>query len=482
MSRTTPLAGPFDADFRRRFVDGQRRWRAFLAEAGRWRRVEGEVAALGGRWPVGGERPGALFGVAVGVKDVFRVEGLPTRAGSRLPAAVLGGAEAEAVRRLRAAGAVVLGKTVTTEFAYYEPGPTRNPRAPGRTPGGSSSGSAAAVAAGLVPLALGTQTIGSICRPAAFCGVVGFKPSFGRVPTAGLIPLAPSYDHVGVLAANVEWARRAAAVLLDGWRTPEDAARVATAERASVGQGGDRAGVDGRTSVSPKTGGHAATPEGGGGRASTGSNTGGDSPAAGRRPHRPTLGVPVGPYLEAAEAVARHHLRAVQRRLLTAGWPVREVPAMADFAAVVARHHRLVAAEAAAVHREWFDTHGHLYRPRSADLVERGRRVPAEEVEAARQARFALRGELEGAMTAAGVDLWLSPAAPGPPPVGLGATGDPVMNLPWTQAGLPTVALPAGTDRQGLPLGVQLTARFGEDEALLAWAAELAPVLEAHDD
>lgn len=479
MRRSAPLDAPFDADFRRRFVDGQRRWRAFVPEAGRWRRVEGEVAALGGRWPEGGERPG-LFGVPVGVKDVFRVEGLPTRAGSRLPAAVLGGAEAEAVRRLRAAGAVVLGKTVTTEFAYYEPGPTRNPRAPGRTPGGSSSGSAAAVAAGLVPLALGTQTIGSICRPAAFCGVVGFKASFGRVPTEGLIPLAPSYDHVGVLAASVEWARRAAAVLLDGWRTAEDVAR-ATADGAIVGPGGDREGGDGRTSGSPRPGGHAATSAGGGGRASTDSGTGGDSPAAGRRTRRPTLGVPVGPYLEAAEAVARHHLRAVQRRLLTAGWPVREVPVMADFAAVVARHHRLVAAEAAAVHREWYDSHGDLYRPRSADLVERGRRVPAEEAEAARQARLALRGELEQAMRAAGVDLWLSPAAPGPPPVGLGATGDPVMNLPWTQAGLPTIALPAGTDREGLPLGVQLTARFGEDEALLAWAAELEPVLEAHD-
>jgi Asp-tRNA(Asn)/Glu-tRNA(Gln) amidotransferase A subunit family amidase len=199
-------------------------------------------------------------------------------------------------------------------------------------------------------------------------------------------------------------------------------------------------------------------------------------PPAGRRP---TLGVPVGPYLEAAEPLARHHLRAVQRRLASAGWPVREVPAMADFAAVAARHHRLVAAEAAAVHGRLLDEHRDILRPRTVDLIERGLRVPAEEAEAAREARFTLRRELEAARGAAGVDLWLSPAAPGPPPAGLATTGDPVMNLPWTQAGLPTIALPAGGTPEGLPLGVQLTARFGADEALLAWAAELAPVLEA---
>jgi Asp-tRNA(Asn)/Glu-tRNA(Gln) amidotransferase A subunit family amidase len=377
------------------------------------------MAAVRERWPDEGEWP-ALYGVMVGVKDVFRARGLPTRAGSRLPAAAFAGEEAASVQRLREAGAVVLGKTVSTELAYYEPGRTRNPRAAGRTPGGSSSGSAAAVAAGQCPLALGTQTIGSVCRPAAFCGVVGFKPSHERVPRDGVVPLAPSYDHVGVLAASVEWARRAAAVLLDGWRD--------------------------------------------------------EAPPAGRRP---TLGVPVGPYLEAAEPLARHHLRAVQRRLASAGWPVREVPAMADFAAVAARHHRLVAAEAAAAHGRLLDEHRDILRPRTVDLIERGRRVPAEEAEAAREARFTLRRELEAARGAAGVDLWLSPAAPGPPPAGLATTGDPVMNLPWTQAGLPTVALPAGGTPDGLPLGVQLTARLGADEALLAWAAELAPVLEA---
>jgi Asp-tRNA(Asn)/Glu-tRNA(Gln) amidotransferase A subunit family amidase len=399
--------------FWRRFAADQRRFRAFLPEAGRRPRLARESALAAATWPDRASRP-PLFAVPVGVKDIFQVAGLATCAGSRLPPSVLAGPEAESVRRLRAAGAVVLGKTVTTEFAYYEPGRTRNPRAPGHTPGGSSSGSAAAVAAGMCPIALGTQTIGSICRPAAFCGVVGFKPSRERVPRAGVIPLSPSLDHVGVLAADVGWARRAAAVLLDDWR------EVAVAGR------------------------------------------------------RPTLGVPIGPYLEAAEPAARHHLRAVQRRLATAGWPVREVPVMADFAAVAERHHRLVAAEAAQVHERWFALHGDLYRARTADLIARGRSVPGDEIEAARRGRAELRRELEAAMAAAGVDLWLSPAAAGPPPRGLATTGDPVMNLPWTQAGLPTVALPAGRDGEGLPLGVQLSGRFGEDEELLDWAEEVA--------
>jgi Asp-tRNA(Asn)/Glu-tRNA(Gln) amidotransferase A subunit family amidase len=406
------------AAFWRRFAADQRRFRAFLPEAGRRARLARESALAAATWPDAATRP-PLFAVPVGVKDIFHVAGLPTAAGSRLPVAALAGAEAASVRRLRAAGAVVLGKTVTTEFAYYEPGRTRNPRAPGHTPGGSSSGSAAAVAAGMCPLALGTQTIGSICRPAAFCAIVGFKPSHERVPRDGVVPLSPSLDHVGVLAADVGWARRAAAVLLDGWR-------------------------------------EVAAPSG-----------------------RPTLGVPVGPYLEAAEPVARHHLRAVQRRLASAGWPVREVPVMADFAAVAERHHRLVAAEAAAVHAGWFAAHGDLYRPRTADLLARGRSIPGDEAEAARRGRSALRRELEAAMAAAGVDLWLSPAAAGPPPRGLATTGDPVMNLPWTQAGLPTVALPAGSDGGGLPLGVQLSGRFGEDEELLGWAEPLAAVVGA---
>ena len=180
-----------------------------MPEAGRAARLDRAVSTAPN---------GPLRSVVVGVKDIFHVDGLPTTAGSSLPVGDLAGPEAAAVSLLRAAGAVVLGKTVSTEFALFEPGPTRNPRNLAHTPGGSSSGSAAAVAAGHCPLALGTQTIGSVIRPAAFCGVVGYKPSYGRISTAGVIPLAESFDTVGLLASNVSWVERAAAVLCAWWR------------------------------------------------------------------------------------------------------------------------------------------------------------------------------------------------------------------------------------------------------------------------
>jgi Asp-tRNA(Asn)/Glu-tRNA(Gln) amidotransferase A subunit family amidase len=208
---------------------------------------------LAARHPDRARRP-PLFGVALGVKDAFHVDGLPTRAGSRLPPEVLQGPEGPCVAALRQAGALVVGKTVTTEFTYFAPGPTRNPRNPKHTPGGSSSGSAAAVAAGLVPLALGTQTIGSITRPAAFCGVVGFKASYGRISRDGVIPLAPSLDQVGFFTAGVDGAARVAPLLVREWRH--------------------------------------AHPEG-----------------------RPVLGVPEGPYLESASPEGLAHFREVCRRL-----------------------------------------------------------------------------------------------------------------------------------------------------------------------
>src|SRR3970040_1828025 len=192
-----------------RFAEREAEVRAFVPEESRFERLRREAKALLSRFPDSGERP-PMFGVLIGVKDIFRVGGFPTRAGSRLPAEVFEGPEAEPVKKLKAAGTLVLGKTVTTEFAYFAPGPTRNPHNLAHTPGGSSSGSAAAVAAGLAPLARGPQTIGSIVRPAAFCGVVGFKPSFGRISTEGVIPLSPSLDHVGFFTQDVAGAQQGA--------------------------------------------------------------------------------------------------------------------------------------------------------------------------------------------------------------------------------------------------------------------------------
>lgn len=398
-----------------RFAEREPAVLAFLPEPGRFERLRRQARALAGRYPRPAGRP-PLFGIPLGIKDIFHLDGWPTRAGSRLPPEELAGREAASARALIRAGALVAGKTVTTEFAYFAPGPTRNPRAREHTPGGSSSGSAAAVAAGLCPLALGTQTIGSIVRPASFCGVVGFKPSYGRIATAGVVPLAPSLDHVGVLAGEVAAARVAAGLLCRGWRAG----------------------------------------------------------AARRRSRRPlVLGIPEGPYLARASAAALACLRAACDRLAAAGCEVVTVAALADFEEVVQRHLLLFAAEAARVHTAWYERHKGLYDPRTEALIERGRTAPAAEVARARAGRGRLRREIEELMDRHRLDLWVSPAATGPAPRGLDSTGDPVMNLPWTYCGLPVLALPAGETAEGLPMGVQVTARFGGDERLLAWGEEL---------
>jgi Asp-tRNA(Asn)/Glu-tRNA(Gln) amidotransferase A subunit family amidase len=388
---------------------------AFVDETDRWERVRTAAVDCASRHADGPERP-PLYGVPVGVKDVFHVDGLETRAGSDLPPGTLDGGEATAVTRLRAAGAFVLGKTVTAEFAYFDPGPTRNPCDTDHTPGGSSSGSAAAVAAGLCPLALGTQTIGSVARPAAFCGVVGVKPTYDRVPTDGVVPVSPAVDTVGWFTQDVEGARLAGAVLCDDWRT-------------------------------------LAEPR-----------------------ERPTLGVPGERYLDQADAVGREAFDAQVDRLADAGYDVERVDVLGDIAAVNGRHERLMAAEMAAAHEAWYREYADRYAAATRELIERGHEVTGREIARARQGRHDLRETLETRMDRAGVDLWVTPAAPGPAPEGIDDTGDPVMNLPWTHAGLPVVSVPAD-EHEGLPLGLQCVARASADEDLLAWVEGVAAVV-----
>lgn len=398
-----------------RFAEREPSVRAFLPEKGRFERLRQEADELIERYPDPEGRP-PLFGVPFGVKDIFHVDGFPTGGGSRLPPEALAGPEAPSVTALRRAGGLVLGKTVSTEFAYFAPGPTRNPRAPEHTPGGSSSGSAAAVGAGLCPLALGTQTIGSILRPAAFCGVVGFKPSYERIPRDGVIPLAPSFDHVGFFTPDVKGAQQTAAVLCSSWR-------VASPSR------------------------------------------------------RPRLGVPEGPYLERAVGEGLVHFRTVCRRLHEAGYEIETVEALSDFDEIVERHYRVFAAEAAQVHRDWFARFGDLYDPRTAELIRRGQGVTHDQLSQDLASREALRTALTSEMDKHGIDLWLSPPALGAAPRGLDSTGDPVMNIPWTHAGMPAVCLRAGLNVAGLPLGLQVAGRFMEDEELLAWAEEIQEVV-----
>ena len=392
---------------------------AFLPESDRRTRVLAEFDRLCERHKDPSPRP-PLFGVPLGVKDIFRVDGLPTRAGSKLPAELFAGKQAESISRLRAAGAIVMGKTVTTEFAYFAPGPTRNPWNPAHTPGGSSSGSAAAVSAGFCAFALGTQTIGSIARPASYCGVVGFKPSYGAVSTAGVIPFSESADHVGLLAADMATARAAAAAL-------------------AVGQ----------------------SPAPAGGTA--------EAPAAGL----PRLLLLDDAYTAQADAEANAAVRAAAQRLEAAGYPVTRVALFDDIAEINDRHIRLVAREFADVHSIWVRDYRSLYDARNLDLISSGRTVSNDALSALRGARFELHRRVDELLTAHEAAAILSPSAPGPAPEGIGATGSPLLNLPWTAAGVPTVTLPCARAANGLPLGVQVAGAFGSDGSLLALSAAL---------
>lgn len=402
------------AELEARFVAWEPVIFSFVPEPRRWARVAGEAAALLARFPDPMTRP-PLFGVPVGVKDIFHVDGLPTRAGSSLPAAVLAGPEAVAVTRLRDAGALILGKTITTEFAWFGPGPARNPRNPFHTPGGSSSGSAAAVAAGLTPLALGSQTIGSVNRPAAYCGVFGFKPTYDRIPRDGVIELSASHDHVGFFAADLAGIALTASILCDAWRPVTDVPR-------------------------------------------------------------PRLGVLTGAYLAQTDAIGRQHFDSVCHALTAAGFDLIEVDVLPDFAAVRRRHETLLAADAARYHAQ-FAAHHDRYHPRTRQLVVDGAAVSEADAAAARQAKIDVRQALSDAQKAHGIDCWLTPAAPGPAPAGHASTGDPGLNLPFTMAGVPSLTLPAGLSADHLPLAVQLGGRFGADEALLAMAKHVAAAL-----
>ncbi len=390
---------------------------ALLPEPGRRERLLRDAAVLETRYPDPPTRP-PLYGVLVGVKDIIHVEGFPTGAGTALPPELFAGEEAAVVALLREAGALVLGKTVTTEFAGSAPNGTRNPRNLAHTPGGSSSGSAAAVAAGYCPLALGTQTVGSVIRPAAFCGVVGFKPTYGRIPTAGIVYYSQSVDTIGLFAPDVAGMAQAAAVLCEGWQPSLPSEQL------------------------------------------------------------PVLAVPDGPYLDHLDDDGRAAFAAQCAALRAAGYTVQYLPAFADFEAIRKRHIRMASAEAAQVHAPWFASHETAYRPETLAVIRDGQTVGADELDAGRAGRGDLRDALHALMDAHGVDLWVCPPATGTAPVGIAATGNAIMNLPWSHAGMPALTVPAGTGADDLPFGLQLVARAGADESLLAWAQPIAATVE----
>lgn len=342
-----------------------------------------------------GQFRGPLHGIPVGVKDIFYTAGMRTAMGSPVYSGFVPSHDSYAVFRLREAGAVILGKTETTEFASRDPAPTCNPWNLEYTPGGSSSGSAAAVSSGMCHAALGTQTGGSVIRPAAFCGVIGLKPTYGLVSTRGVYPLSWSLDHVGVLT-----------------RTVEDAAMVLNALAGGV----------------PPTVAALETP--------------------------PRIGLLRGYFHENADREVRCGMEKALEVLVGEGAEVEEARLPQSFAAVHAAHRVIVASEAASAHEELFKSRMRDYRANIRGLIASGILTPA----TAYLRALRIRGSFLREMLAIsrGFDCLLTPSTITPPLRGLGDTGDPAFNLPFSLCGFPSITVPSGLTSLGLPLGIQL--------------------------
>ncbi|MDW6064435.1 amidase [Streptomyces sp. FXJ1.4098] len=334
---------------------------------------------------------GPLRGVPFGVKDIIDVAGLPTECGTSLRRGRIAAHDAWLVDRLRHVGAVPLGKTVTTEFAYFQPGPTRNPHHPAHTPGGSSSGSAAAVAAGVVPLALGSQTAGSLTRPASYCGVAGYVAPVGAWSTRGFTGLSPSLDAPGLLATRVS-DLAGAVEAVDGTRAEE--------------------------------------------------------------PESPRILVWPGTELTDVAPEMLNALLRTRQALAASGAATDDLGTQARTSALADAHATVMAYEAARTLAAEHAAHPGALSTPLRDLLDRGRRTPEADYRAALDTARAARARLLELLSDA--DAILGPAAPGPAPHGLGATGTPVLSRPWQLLGLPVVTVPGHRDPRGMPLGLQL--------------------------
>jgi Asp-tRNA(Asn)/Glu-tRNA(Gln) amidotransferase A subunit family amidase len=374
---------------------------------------------------------GPLHGVPVGIKDIFYTSGLATEAGSKALAGFVPDYDAEAVARLKRAGAIVMGKLATTEFALLDPAVTCNPWNLEHTPGGSSSGSAAAVAARMCQAAIGSQTIGSTIRPSAYCGIIGMKPSYGRISRYGMLPLAPSLDHVGIFARSV--ADAAAMLGAMAGEDSRDRASLAVASDDYVHAAAQPAPEPFRIALMPKA------------------------------------------FDDRAAAETRDAVGAAVARLAAAGARIETVDEPASFAYIAASTIVELSAEAGEVHRERFAEKKHLYGPKISEYVQRGLETPAWEYIRSLELQQRFRREVDRLL--ARFDAILTPATPAPAPAGIGSTGDPSFNLPWSLSGHPVIALPCGLAPAGLPISIQLTGAALEEGRLLGLARWCEEVL-----
>ncbi|PYM77562.1 MAG: hypothetical protein DME03_04230 [Candidatus Rokuibacteriota bacterium] len=370
---------------------------------------------------------GPLHGVPFGAKDIFYSAGLRTEGGSKVMAGFVPEYDATAVARLKAAGAILLGKLHTTEFATSDPAPTRNPWNLACTPGGSSSGSAAAVAARMIPLALGTQTIGSNVRPASYCGLVGLKPTFGRIGTRGVMALSYTQDHVGLMARSVEDAALGLSIVAG--HDPDDP----SSSRAPVR----------------------------------------DNLAALTRRRAPRVGVLREFFERAVPEVADVTAQAV-RRLARAGAAVEEAKLPPTFQVAHAAAYVITRSDTASIHAERFAQKADLYRPAIRSSIEMGMLIPGDLYVRALRIRSQFRRELQPLLNR--YDVLLTPTTPAPAPEGM-ATGDPQFQIAWSLSGLPSITVPCGLTTSGLPLGIQLVSRNYTEASLLSAAAWCEDIL-----
>ena len=362
-----------------------------------------------------GKKHGPLHGIPVGVKDIFDVEEWPTTAGAKRWAKSIAREDCAVVHRLREAGCIFLGKTVTTAYASFDPPVTRNPWDVSRTPGGSSSGSAAAVACGMCLIALASQTGGSTTRPASYCGISSLKPTFDQISLSGVVPLAPSLDHFGIFGQTLADLSSVYGVL--------EPARL----------------------------------------------------AAGAAPPTQTLGLLGGLFSEKLEPTMASAFAEVCQRLRASGWNLHNVDTPPTFEEVTARQRTLMAVEANAYHRRRLAQHPLDYPEKITSLLAEGAGTTAEEYRACLQHQTKMKG-LFAEQFANQMPYLLTPATLGPAPDAT-TTGDPLLISPWSYLGLPTVSLPFAWASDGLPLAVQLIGPPDREAELLALSAALETAL-----
>ena len=375
--------------------------KSLLSEKDRRQRLLTDAKSLLTLYPDPSTRP-PLFGLPVGIKDIYRVDGFETACGSNLPPSLFEGKEATVVSALKKTGALILGKTHTTEFAYFQPGPTKNPCNIEFTPGGSSSGSAASVAAGLTPLSFGTQTIGSITRPAAFCGVIGIKPSFNSISTDGIIPFSKTLDHVGYFTHDLGGAEYVSSLFCEEWNTSEK-----------------------NTIEAPK------------------------------------IGIPSNQYINQANSTILQHFNSNIEELNKAKITIVRTRLFDEIEEINTYHKQIAAKEFANTHLTWFTKHSALYSKHASDLIKEGLKVSDTRYKTLLDYKRNLQFDTEILMKSLEIDAWISPSTLGLPLKGLSSTGSPLMNLPWTFLGLPTITIPIAITNNSLPIGLQFSGRFG---------------------